>query len=120
NSGFGNGPFGLGWDLSVPSITRKTEKRLPRYQDAEGSDVFILSEAEDLLPALVENAGQWDKPGLLNALLTTYGLFSQERPKGSSDSSSNRFVRPEAMQTTTSPFACLRSVDGDFNLEVDK
>src|SRR3954467_9752397 len=26
DSGAGNGPFGLGWNLSVPSITRKTDK----------------------------------------------------------------------------------------------
>src|SRR5882762_5194002 len=38
DSGAGNGPFGLGWSLSVPSITRKTEKGLPRYLDTENSD----------------------------------------------------------------------------------
>src|SRR5262245_55707104 len=35
DSGAGNGPFGLGWNLSVPSITRKTDKGLPKYQDKE-------------------------------------------------------------------------------------
>ena len=49
DSGAGNGPFGLGWHLSLPSITRKTEKGLPKYQDATESDVFILSGAEDHL-----------------------------------------------------------------------
>ena len=53
DSGAGNGPFGFGWTLSLPSITRKTDKGLPRYQDAEESDVFILSGAEDLVPLLV-------------------------------------------------------------------
>ena len=48
DSGGGNGPFGIGWHLSPPSITRKTDKGLPRYQDAHESDVFILSGAEDL------------------------------------------------------------------------
>src|SRR5713226_4980552 len=48
DSGAGNGPFGLGWNLSLPAITRKTDKGLPRYQDAKNpdsqdSDVFILS-----------------------------------------------------------------------------
>jgi RHS repeat-associated protein len=52
DSGAGNGPFGLGWSLSVPSITRKTDKGLPQYLDAEESDVFILSGAEDLVPLL--------------------------------------------------------------------
>lgn len=49
-SGGGNGPFGLGWSLSVPSITRRTDKRLPRYDDARESDVFVLAGAEDLVP----------------------------------------------------------------------
>jgi RHS repeat-associated protein len=52
DSGAGNGLFGLGWNLSVPSITRKTDKGLPRYWDFEESDVFILSGAEDLVPVL--------------------------------------------------------------------
>jgi RHS repeat-associated protein len=51
-SGSGNGPFGLGWQLSTPSITRKTDKGLPRYEDApRESDVFVLSGAEDLVPS---------------------------------------------------------------------
>lgn len=43
---------GFGWSLSLPSITRKTDKVLPRYDDANESDVFILSGAEDLVPVL--------------------------------------------------------------------
>src|SRR5262245_51645019 len=60
DSGAGNGPFGFGWSLSLPSITRKTDKGLPRYSDVVDSDVFILSGAEDLVPVLVRNVnGQW-------------------------------------------------------------
>jgi RHS repeat-associated protein len=55
DSGSGNGPFGFGWSLSLPSITRKTDKGLPRYCDADESDVFILSGAEDLVPLLDES-----------------------------------------------------------------
>jgi DNA-binding NarL/FixJ family response regulator len=33
---------------------------LPRYEDADESDVFVLSGAEDLVPALVEVDGQWE------------------------------------------------------------
>lgn len=50
DSGSGNGPFGFGWSLSLPSVSRKTDKGLPRYFDMEESDVFILSGAEDLVP----------------------------------------------------------------------
>src|SRR5438876_588687 len=60
DSGAGNGPFGFGWNLSIPSITRKTDKGLPRYRDAEESDVFILSGAEDLVPVFKQDArGDW-------------------------------------------------------------
>ncbi|MBP0633344.1 SpvB/TcaC N-terminal domain-containing protein [Cupriavidus sp. AcVe19-1a] len=59
-SGAGNGPFGFGWSLSVPSITRKTDKGLPQFLDSIGSDVFILSGAEDLVPVLAQDAsGKW-------------------------------------------------------------
>ena len=51
DSAAGNGPFGLGWALALPHITRKTDKGLPRYDDATGSDAFLLSGAEDLVPA---------------------------------------------------------------------
>ncbi|MGZ8219394.1 SpvB/TcaC N-terminal domain-containing protein [Methylomagnum sp.] len=66
DSGAQNGPFGFGWNLSLPSITRKTDKGLPQYQDARDSDVFILSGTEDLAPVLVQNAqGQWERENLL-------------------------------------------------------
>src|SRR2546422_9037179 len=38
DSGAGNGPFGFGWNLSLPTITRKTDKGLPQYRDNEESD----------------------------------------------------------------------------------
>src|SRR3954447_3706598 len=59
DSGAGNGPFGFGWSLSLPSITRKTDKGLPQYFDAQDSDVFILSGA-DLVPVYRQDAnGTW-------------------------------------------------------------
>jgi len=65
DSGAGNGPFGFGWNLSLPSIARKTDKGLPQYYDADDSDVFILSGAEDLVPVLVQNAqGKWARENL--------------------------------------------------------
>ncbi|MDJ0574404.1 MAG: SpvB/TcaC N-terminal domain-containing protein [Xenococcaceae cyanobacterium MO_234.B1] len=55
DSGAGNGSFGLGWSLGVPSITRKTQKGLPQYRDGEDSDIFLLSGTEDLVPKLIGN-----------------------------------------------------------------
>jgi RHS repeat-associated protein len=60
NSGSGNSPFGLGWNVSLASIQRRTEKQLPLYRDAGESDVFVFSGAEDLVPAFVQDAsGDW-------------------------------------------------------------
>lgn len=58
-SGTGNGRFGFVWNLSLPSITRKTDKGLPRYRDSEEPDVFILSGAEDLVPFLNDEGTRW-------------------------------------------------------------
>ncbi|MDP2311520.1 MAG: SpvB/TcaC N-terminal domain-containing protein [Pseudomonadota bacterium] len=55
NSGSGNGPFGLGWQLALPSVRRKTDKGLPTYRDggtaaADDVDTFLVSDMEDLVP----------------------------------------------------------------------
>ncbi|HZM89458.1 MAG TPA: SpvB/TcaC N-terminal domain-containing protein, partial [Blastocatellia bacterium] len=60
DSGAGNGPFGFGWSLSLPAITRKTDKGLPQYLDDEDSDVYIISGAEDLVPVYRQDPdGTW-------------------------------------------------------------
>ena len=61
DSGAGNGPFGLGWHLGIPAITRKTSKGLPQYRDESESDVFLISDAEDLVPELVFEHGRWTR-----------------------------------------------------------
>lgn len=60
DSGGGNGPFGLGWGLSLPGITRRTDKGLPLYQDAHDTDVFVLAGVEDLVPVYRQDLdGSW-------------------------------------------------------------
>jgi len=69
DSGAGNGPFGLGWQLSVPSVARSTDKRLPRYRDAtdaEDADTFSLSGSDYLVPLLTLSVGSW-VPDLVDA-----------------------------------------------------
>lgn len=58
NSGAGNSILGIGWTLNIPSIRRKTDKQLPTYRDED--DVFTLSGAEDLVPALLWRNNQWE------------------------------------------------------------
>ena len=79
STGNGNGPFGLGWQLSLPGVSRKTSHGLPRYRDMpdfadpEGNpaDVFILSGAEDLVPVLAR------EPGRVRYRPRTEGLFAR-------------------------------------------
>ncbi len=90
SSGNGNGPFGLGWALSVPMVSRKTEKGIPKYND---DDVFLLSGAEDLVPR-TETEALWKPENVGNYRVTTYrprteGLFAKierwEKNSGSSE-----------------------------------
>ncbi|MEQ9320654.1 MAG: SpvB/TcaC N-terminal domain-containing protein [Polyangiaceae bacterium] len=71
DSSTGNGPFGVGWNLTVPSISRKTDKGLPRYRDQDESDTFVLSGAEDLVPYLEKN-GSWSRVEETTASVTRY------------------------------------------------
>ncbi|MEU9899982.1 SpvB/TcaC N-terminal domain-containing protein [Streptomyces phaeochromogenes] len=80
DSGQGNGAFGLGWQLDVHAVTRKTDKGIPRYRDwpddepdpdagdddrsgdVQGAplhDTFLLPGGEDLVPVLVHRGGRW-------------------------------------------------------------
>ena len=68
STGNGNGPLGLGWNLGIPGVSRKTSKGVPRYDEAE--DVFILSGAEDLVPVKTDGATTYYRP-------RTEGLFAE-------------------------------------------
>lgn len=60
DSGSGNSAFGIGWDIGIPSITRKTDKGIPQYNDNPDneSDTFILSGAEDLVAVIDPQTGE--------------------------------------------------------------
>jgi hypothetical protein len=59
-SSAGNGPFGLGWSLQLPEITRRTDKGLPHFEDRFETDIFVLSGQEDLVRVLVQDGtGAW-------------------------------------------------------------
>ncbi len=68
STGSGNSPFGLGWNLSLPGVSRKTARGVPRYDD--GRDVFILSGAEDLVALKQVGNVTYYRP-------RTEGLFAQ-------------------------------------------
>ncbi|HYH81168.1 MAG TPA: SpvB/TcaC N-terminal domain-containing protein, partial [Longimicrobium sp.] len=57
SSGAGNGVFGMGFGVGLPSIARETSSGIPRYTD---DDVFILSDQGDLAPArAADGRGGW-------------------------------------------------------------
>lgn len=70
SSGGGNGVFGLGWGLGLSSIKRKTDKKLPQYYDHIDSDIFLFSEAEDLVPEFKkEPDGSFSKDAQQNYII---------------------------------------------------
>src|SRR6266508_1682832 len=74
STGNGNGPFGLGWGLSIPGVSRKTSRGIPRYGDERGPlserDTFLVSGAEDLVPVA-------EMPGVIRYRPRTEGLFAR-------------------------------------------
>lgn len=47
NGGNDNDPWGMGWELSIPSIQRRTDDGIPSYDDEQ--DTFIYSNGEKLV-----------------------------------------------------------------------
>src|SRR5690606_3500766 len=47
DGGNANGPWGMGWKLSIPSLQRRTEEGLPSYDDLQ--DTFLFSNGEKLV-----------------------------------------------------------------------
>lgn len=66
SSGNSQGPFGMGWSLSIPEVSRKTSLGIPKYNDgavtdASNKDTFILSGTEDLVERLDVDQLGWPK-----------------------------------------------------------
>lgn len=68
STGAGNGPFGLGWTVNVPGVTRKTSRGVPLYDDDR--DIFLLSGAEDLVPVAESGTARQYRP-------RTEGIFAE-------------------------------------------
>jgi RHS repeat-associated protein len=108
DSGTGDGPFGFGWKLSVPSITRRTDKGLPKYFDAEESDIFILSGAEDLVPVLVQGKDGWKRQTFDSPASDPGYTVQRYRPR-----IEGLFARIERWTDKTSGISHWRSISKD-------
>lgn len=77
STGTGNGIFGLGWNINIPEISRKTSGGVPLYNELHPvpetttQDTFILSGNEDLSPV----AGSY--PGHTQYRPRTEGFFAR-------------------------------------------
>jgi hypothetical protein len=91
-SGGGGSVWGIGWNLSgVINVSRQTRLGLPKYEDGEREDVFVLSGVEDLVPvylcdnkgALVPKAGSGSEDGdyMLDEKLHDGFVVRQYRPR---------------------------------------
>lgn len=103
NSASGNGILGMGWDLSFPAIFRKTERKIPQYQDDIESDTFILSGCDDLIPYMEKDKdGSWH-----NIILTSDTLkIKRYRPRIEKD-----FFKIEKIQDNLT--TCWKVTTGD-------
>jgi len=96
SSGNGNSPFGLGWELSLPEITRRTSKEIPRYTD---EDTFLYTDDDYLVPLL--NEQQQPKVDQKTIGNHTYQLtYFQPRTQDNYD----QIIRYENTKETTDNF----------------
>ena len=102
DSGAGNGVFGFGWSLGSPQIARKTDRGLPRYDDAGESDVFVLSGAEDLVPVMFDRRRHADSSSYPGYTIRRY------RPRVES-----QFARIERWTRDSDGDTHWRSISGD-------
>ena len=106
-SGQGNGICGIGWGLTLPSITRRTDKGLPRYRDETESDIFFLSGQDDLVPLLEPAGNDWATKTEVRQLQgATYGV-TYYRPRTES-----AFSRIERWRSHSDGMAHWRVIDG--------
>ncbi len=120
DSGQGNGPFGIGWSLSLPKIEIRTDKGLPcygraderrsHYRPSEESDIFVLSGAEDLVPEL-----RRDECGTLQIVELERDGYCVRRYRPRVE---GLFVRIERWTCRTSGVAHWRSISRDNVLTV--
>ncbi len=85
NSGAGNSPFGIGFDLALPKISIRTEKGIPKY---EGNDIFTMGADELVLkqnPIIKDDEG-WDVYEYLPRVESSFSRIEQHVKEDKSES----------------------------------
>jgi hypothetical protein len=125
STGNPNGPFGLGWALSLPQVRRKTSRGIPRYPPRPippglGDDVFVLSGAEDLVPVATSDGSNRYRPrtetGFARITHVTDSTAGDYWEVWSKDGLRSRYgtPRPAGAGTAWSDPAVIAGPDGIF------
>ncbi|WP_036768633.1 SpvB/TcaC N-terminal domain-containing protein [Photorhabdus australis] len=110
----GNGPFGIGWNMNLPAVRRRTQKGVPAYDD---TDEFTGPDGEVLVPVLTS-----DGPAVQRRADTLLGIqpgghftVGTYRARSESNFSRLEYWQPEE-NGTANDFWVLYSQDGQVHL----
>lgn len=110
DSSQGNGPFGMGFRLSLAEVSRNLEKRIPSYTDA---DTFVLSGEGELVRKAVRTPEGWKPVEREVSESGTQWQVVEYRPRVESD-----FERIECWTPIEDGDCHWRTTDGDGTVHV--
>ncbi|KAF9396826.1 Insecticidal toxin complex protein TcaC1 [Podila verticillata] len=114
SSGVGNGPFGMGWQCGVMSISRRTQNGVPRYDE---QDTFLSPSGEVMVVAVDEggqpDSRQSDAPQGIR-VPSTYTV-TRYHPRQILDFSKLEFCQPVENDEVT-PFWLMSTPDGQTHI----
>lgn len=114
HSRMGNGPFGIGWDISQPAIRLRTQFGLPAYDE---TDEFVGPEGEVLVPTLTASGLPDIRMGVTTLLETRLsGRYTVHGYRSRTESRFSRFEYWVPESATDNNFWVLYSPDGQLNL----
>ncbi|WP_067709092.1 SpvB/TcaC N-terminal domain-containing protein [Erwinia sp. ErVv1] len=109
----GNSPFGMGWNLNLPGVQRRTRKGVPAWDE---TDEFTGPDGEVLVP-LLSAAGVPETRRASRLLgVAPGGNFSVHTYRSRSESSFSRLERWRPDQASESDFWVLYSPNGEVLL----
>lgn len=110
----GNGPFGIGWFIGLPSISRRTHIGIPTYGPA---DEFVAPDGEVLVPLSDDKANLVveSRETLLETTLNTTFNVTTYRSRVEHDFSRFEYWQPEEGENANDFWVCY-SPDGQAHL----
>lgn len=109
----GNGPFGIGWDMGLAAIRRRTQKGVPAYND---TDEFTGPDGEVLVPLLTAD-GQTVVRTADTLLNTTLGqAYTVKTYRSRLESHFSRFEYWQSPVSGHADFWVMYSPDGQVHL----